>query len=170
MVLRTSKRIRRPLLFMLALCLLLALEALPALAAQGTNESIDITGIFEVNECTGEPVVLDGRVHLLTAVTANADGSFHVKQHINTQGVTGIGVISGDSYSFNQEDNFMGEVDVPAGGSGHLVGHQEFIHHGESRGVTNPALDDKHVHFNTTVALDASGQPTTTFTTRIECK
>jgi hypothetical protein len=123
-----------------------------------------------VNECTGEPVVLDGRVHLLISVTANADGSFRVKQHTNTQGVTGIGLTSGDSYSFNQGDNLMGEVDVPAGGSGHLVGHQEFIHHGESGGVTNPALDDKHVYFNTTVALDASGQPTTTFTTRIECK
>ena len=84
--------------------------------------------------------------------------------------MTGIGILSGDRYNFNEGENFMGEVDVLAGGSGHLVGHEEFIHHGESGGVINPALDDKHVHFNTTVALDAFGEPTTTVTPRIECR
>jgi hypothetical protein len=84
--------------------------------------------------------------------------------------VTGTGLLSGDRYSFNEGSNLMGEVDVPAGGSEHFVGHEEFIHHGESGGLVSPTLDDKHVHFNTTVALDALGQPTTTFTPRIECK
>jgi hypothetical protein len=106
----------------------------------------------------------------VTQVTPNAEGSFRVKVHTNTQGVSGIGILSGDRYNFNEGMNSMGEVDVLAGGSGHFVGREEFIHHGESGGLVGPSLDDKHVHFNVTVALDASGLPITTFTPRIECR
>jgi hypothetical protein len=155
-------------------CLLLSMGAvvLSAAAATGetTNAFVDITGTFRVNECTGETVTLDGQVHISTSVTPNADGSFHIRVHSNTQGVSGTGDITGDSYRFNETENFSGEFEVPAGGSGHLVGHQEFIHQGESGGLASPTLDDKHVHFNTTVTLDAAGNPVTSFVPSVECR
>ena len=170
MTLETSERPGRLLAYTLAIWLLLAFGASPALGAPAVSQRIDITGLFQDNECTGEGVELSGSLHIVTHVTANADGSFRVKVHTNTQGVTGTGILSGDRYSFNEGYNLMSEVDVLAGGSGHFVGHEEFIHHGESGGLVSPTLDDQHVHFNVTVALDASGLPTTTFIPRIECR
>ena len=61
----------------------------------------------------------------------------------------------------------MQEVDALAGGTAHMVGHDEFIHQGETI-TTTP--DDFHAHFNVKVALDAAGQPTTTYTVRAECR
>ena len=170
MTLKTSDRALRLLVYTVAIGLLLVFGASAGLAAPAVSERTDITGTFEFNECTGEGVELSGSVHIVTHVTANADGSFRVKVHTNTQGVTGTGLLSGDRYNFNEGSNLMGEVDVLAGGSGHFVGHEEFIHHGESGGLVSPTLDDQHVHFNVTVALDASGLPTTTFIPRIECR
>jgi hypothetical protein len=96
-----------------------------------------------------------------------------VKLHTNAQGVTGIGVLSGDSYSFNETNNEMGEFDAVAGGTGHFVYHLEFIHQGEVN--PNPSFapkapDDKHVHFNGVVELDQFGNPTTTVAPQYECR
>ncbi len=139
-------------------------------SASAASETIDISFTFEVNECTGEGVELDGRLHLVTQTSPNGDGTFNVKFHSNTMGVEGTGLMSGDRYRFNETVNIQGEIDVPAGGTGHMVGHEEFIHPGESRGVAAPNLDDKHVHFNIVVALDALGDPATTFVPDFECR
>ena len=122
--------------------LAVVLGTLPALAAPEANERIDITPLFEVNECTGEPVVVDGRVHILVDVTPNTDGSFRIKVHTNTQGVSATGVVTEDTYSFNEATNLNGEFDVPAGGSAHFRGHEELIHHGESGGSRNQGTTD----------------------------
>ena len=148
----------------------LALVASPASAdLVEVNESFEMMQ-SRTNVCTGEGVDLDGRVHVLVRVTPNADGSFHVKQHTNTQGVQGIGMTSGDGYTFSEGMNSIGEVDVAAGGTAHLVGHEEFIHHGETNPGFPGAPDDLHVHFNTTVSVDAAGEPIVTVTSRISCR
>ncbi len=139
-------------------------------SASAASQTIDVTGLFEFNECTAEGVELAGRVHIVTNVSPNGDGSFHIKVHSNTMGVEGTGLASGDRYVFNEGANLQGEFDVLAGGTGHAVGHEEFIHPGELGGFESPTLDDKHVHFNVTVALDILGEPTTSFMPRVECK
>ncbi len=139
-------------------------------SASAANEVIDISFTFEVNECTGEGVELDGRLHLITSVTPNEDGSFKVRIHSNTMGVEGTGLITRDRYRFNETVNIHGELDLPAGGTGHVVGHEEFIHPGEFGGVVAPGLDDKHVHYNVVVALDPTGFPSTSFVPDVECR
>ncbi len=138
--------------------------------ASAATETIDVTGLFEFNECTAEAVELAGRVHIVTTVTPNTDGSFHVKLFTNTMGVEGTGALTGDRYHFNEGTHLQGEFDLLAGGTGHAVGHEEFIHPGELGGFEAPSLDDKHVHFNAVVALDVFGDPTTSFMPRVECK
>jgi hypothetical protein len=138
--------------------------------ASAASETIDISFTFEVNECTGEGVEFDGRLHLVTSTTPNGDGTVNVKFHSNTMGVEGTGLLTGDRYIFNETINIQGEIEVPAGGTGHMVGHEEFIHPGEFGGVEAPHLDDKHVHFNIIVALDAEGLPSTTFVPDVECR
>ena len=139
-------------------------------AALAANQSIDITGSFQQNLCTGEPVVMDGQVHLVTTTTPNTDGSFHVHTHINTQGVSGTGLISGDPYNFNDGVNQDGNFDVLAGGSARWVGHTEFIHKGEGNGLMDPHTDDEHIHFVTTVVLDVSGSPVVSPVPDFECR
>jgi hypothetical protein len=138
--------------------------------ASAESEVVDISFMFEVNECTGEGVELDGRLHIVTNSEPNENGTFDVKFHTNTMGVEGTGLLTGDRYRFNEGVNIQGEIEVPAGGTGHMVGHEEFIHPGEFGGVVAPGLDDKHVHFNIVVALDEEGQPSTGFIPDFECR
>ena len=163
----TRKIFRSVALFGATACLTGSLFTGSALAASNSH---DITGFFEHNECTGEFVELSGRVHLVTSSEDNGDGTFSVKVHTNTQGVSGIGIITGDPYRFNQGTNEMGEVDATEGGTVHMVGHEEFIHLGEGGGLTSPGLDDEHIHFNVVVAVGPDGVPITTFVPDVKCR
>jgi hypothetical protein len=60
--LEISERSLRLLVYTVAICLLLVFGASPALGAPAVSERTDISGIFEVNECTGEGVELSGSV------------------------------------------------------------------------------------------------------------
>jgi hypothetical protein len=46
----------------------------------------------------GEVVHVTGRLHLLGHVTLDSAGGFHLQPHFNTQGVSGTGLTTGDSY------------------------------------------------------------------------
>lgn len=138
--------------------------------ALAASNSYDVSGMFEHNECTGEFVELSGRVHLVTNSEDNGDGTFSVKVHMNTQGVSGTGVLTGDPYRFNEGTNEMGEFDTTEGGTVHMVGHEEFIHLGEGGGVSGRNLDDEHIHFNVAVTVGPDGAPITTFVPRVECR
>jgi hypothetical protein len=138
--------------------------------AQAAQSSEDISGSFVNHLCTGEPVILDGTVHMVTNTTDLGGGTFRVQIHINTQGVSGVGFISGDDYNFNNGVNQDGDFNMTAGGSAHWVGHTEFIHQGEGNGLMDPHSDDEHVHFNTTVNLDTSGNPIVVPVPDFECR
>ena len=60
---------------------------------------------------------------------------------------------SGDRYTLSEGMNSTAETDVASGETVHLVGHQEFIHHGETNPSFPSAPDDLHVHYNTTVSV-----------------
>jgi hypothetical protein len=89
---------------------LLAITAIALAGAAGagaqattvtTNEQVPITLFAFVpcaNDGAGELVELTGTLHLLSHVTIDAQGGLHVKQHAQPQGVSGIGLTTGDRY------------------------------------------------------------------------
>jgi hypothetical protein len=99
-------------------------------------------------------------------VSSNPDGSFHVREHFNTQGVSGTGLVSGDSYSYSETTASQQEYDVGATLSEtHTVHHLELIHAGETL-----ANDDRHEHINVSITF-TEGVPTVRIdNARNECK
>ena len=118
------------------------------------------------NSCTNEAIFFEGTGHEVATVSTNPDGSFHVTQHFNSQGLTGVGVISGDSYQYSEYDKTVTEFDVTSGTlTTQLVRHLEVIHQGEE-----PPLDDRHERVVVTTTW-TDGIPTVTFEpTRFECQ
>jgi hypothetical protein len=89
---------------------LLAVTAIALVGAAGagaqamtvtTNEQIPFATVVLVpcaNDGAGELVELSGTLHVLSHVTIDAQGGLHVKQHAQPQGISGIGLTTGDSY------------------------------------------------------------------------
>jgi hypothetical protein len=75
---------------------------IPARAAVVVNEKIDLTGFLVFVPCAdggaGELVEFEGNLHVLIAETADNKGGFHVKMHFQPQGLSGVGLSTGDSY------------------------------------------------------------------------
>jgi hypothetical protein len=118
------------------------------------------------NPCTNEPMVFEGQALLVYHLTMNSDESFRVSEHLNTQGVTATGVLSGDTYTISDGTNLQSEYDITAQPTtSHMVHHLEVIHAGEA--VRN---DDYHEYVSvTTTWID--GVPTPTFDrAKAECK
>jgi hypothetical protein len=116
----------------------LALIKAPAL---GETQTFKEEIAFEsLHPCTLEPVAGMGTVHLIITMTDNPDGSTHVRIYQHTSGMQGVGVVSGDTYVFNEGE--MVEADVL--GSATFYHRVEFIHVGESFGHPTEALDDFH--------------------------
>ena len=81
----------------------LAIFTLPANAAKVVNQSIPITLSVPV-PCVGEVVDLSGKLH--TVITFRSNGrrvNAHV--HVNAQGITGTGEITGRTFQANGEFN-----------------------------------------------------------------
>lgn len=68
------------------------------------NETIDLSGVI-VSPCTGEEVAFQGTGHVVATITPNADGSFTVSAHFNTQSVSGVGLETGTKYQLSQVSN-----------------------------------------------------------------
>ena len=73
-----------------------------AWAAVIDNESIDLTGFSVFIPCAdggnGELVVFEGFLHSLTAETFDRNGGVHIKTHFQPQGLTGVGLTTGEKY------------------------------------------------------------------------
>ena len=118
------------------------------------------------NSCTGDFMIFNGNAHLLFDVTNNQDGSFHVREHLNTQGVTAVGVPSGDEYVVSEVTNDDTEFDVSAQPTdSHTVHHLVIIHK-----ANNLPLDDRYETINVDTHW-VGGVPTPTIhSEREECK
>ncbi|MDQ3986404.1 MAG: hypothetical protein M3280_07900 [Actinomycetota bacterium] len=145
----------------LAVATLAALPLYHSASAQTTQIKEEFVDPARFHPCTHENVALQGRIHVTTTTTANPDGTFHLKFHVNTQGVEGIGTPSGDMYRFNNGENLTFQTDVQGGMRTHTVGHTEYIHVGESLGFPDPNDDDFHEHFNITVLPSLTAPPAT---------
>jgi hypothetical protein len=94
----------------------LAFTAFSARAAVIDNETISLDGFTVFVPCAdggnGEDVVFTGNLHVLLAVTLNASGGFHAKEHFQPQGLTGVGQSTGDKYQGTgvTQDTFNGKV------------------------------------------------------------
>jgi hypothetical protein len=118
------------------------------------------------NQCTAEPIAWEGQAQLVVDVGSNPDGSFHIREHFNTQGVSGTGLSSGDSYSYSEVTESQQEYDVEAAlTETHTVHELVLIHAGET--LPN---DDRHEHLNVFITWIA-GVPTVRIdNARSECK
>ena len=83
---------------------LLLMRAGKVQAATVTNDiHVPVSGTA-VSDCPGgESVDFSGSAHLLFHVTINSDGGESADFHINSQGVSGIGEISGAKYQIPEE-------------------------------------------------------------------
>ena len=57
-----------------------------------------------INDCNGEVILVDAKFHLLTAVTYDATGGYHVTIHNNISG-QGTNEVTGAEYVISQEYN-----------------------------------------------------------------
>ncbi len=52
-------------------------------------------------------VHLGGTAHMIFAVTHDANGGLHIATHVNTAGLSGIGLTTGNTYHASQADSFV---------------------------------------------------------------
>ena len=156
--------------FAIALFSALAFTA-PAAQAVAISERENITNAFRDNPCTGEPVVLDGTIHILAEANASEGGNFHVRLYTNTTGLSGVGSVSGESYTLHDIGHEITQFTASGGTTTRTMLLEEFIHHGEGLGLVSPTADDFFLHFDVTVSVDPFGVPTViSRAERFECR
>ena len=57
-----------------------------------------------INDCNGETIAVEATFHVLTSVTYDATGTYHVMIHRNIQG-TGTNLVTGTEYVISQVEN-----------------------------------------------------------------
>jgi hypothetical protein len=73
-------------------------------SAQVLNDKIDISGTV-FNDCPpAEPVAFTGSIHVLATGTLTPT-NIDAKVHENTQGISGVGLVTGDRYSVLENVN-----------------------------------------------------------------
>lgn len=97
------RRMRKPGSFLTAAAILMLISPSPIQAAT-TSISVPFALINFV-PCAaggaGELVLIQGTLHIVTGLTVTPSGAFHIKQHFQPQGATGIGLTTGDVYQAN---------------------------------------------------------------------
>lgn len=94
-------------------------EAFSASAfAVTTNETIDVTLFVFVscaNNGAGELIMVSGPLHILSHTTISASGNFHTKIHFQPQGISGVGLVTGDKYQATgvTQENFNSNAPLP---------------------------------------------------------
>jgi hypothetical protein len=81
---------------------ILLLTGIPAYAAVVTNTSTPITLTVFVpcaNGGAGEDIEVSGLLHVLISTTVDAKGGVHFSEQFNPQGVSGVGLTTGDKYN-----------------------------------------------------------------------
>jgi hypothetical protein len=126
-----------------AAALALTIAAPPALAqSQQHHEEVEFASD---HPCTREFVEGDTKVKMTITTTDNGDGTTTVHVHQHTHGQQLLGVVSGDWYVFNEnQDSHTTETII--GPSGSVDTHTRFIHTTEDLAYQELAqgLDDFH--------------------------
>jgi hypothetical protein len=83
-------------------------------AATISNVSAPFSG-FLPNPCNGETVAYSGSIHTLVLQTVDGSGGLHVDSRLNTQGVSGTGLLTGAKYQAN--DTLANSFNGTSGGT-----------------------------------------------------
>jgi len=151
---------------LLALAAVLAWATPPPVRAEVIeNDSIDFTGFTVFVPCAaggaGELVVFTGQLHVLFEVTVNNGGGFHIKEHFQPQGLSGVGLTTGDKYQatgVTQE-----EINLAAGEEETFINNFRMI----GQGPGNNFLIHETFH----ITINANGDVTTVQDNfSVECK
>lgn len=109
----------------------------------------------------GEVVVFEGNLHVLTALTVDNKGGFHLKTHAQPQGLSGVGLVTGDKYQATGVT--QDQTNVKAGQTYTYVNNFRMIGQGPGNNYT------VHTTFHYTV--NANGELTVVHdNTKIDCK
>lgn len=148
-----------------ALSLTLAFAYTPAFAQASTtttNEEIEFTSSLP-NPCNGDVVTFQGTMHVTNSVTTDANGGFHLKTHVNYQGVSGTGSPSGINYNVRTStnetlnDNDAGQFETT------VIQTIKLISQGSAQNY--------FIHIVFHITVNAAGETTSEVTeTRIECR
>jgi hypothetical protein len=96
-----------------AVLLTLALLAKPTQAQAETDTVHERIPVAEIvaNECTGEPIFLEGTLRSDIHITQDPGGTFHVIIR-QTFAAQGVGITSGDQYVLHNVNNVFTKVEV----------------------------------------------------------
>jgi hypothetical protein len=145
----------------LVVVFVVGIATLPMQAAVTTNTSIPITLFVDI-PCAGELVVLNGPLHILSSVTFDSAGGFHMLGHFQPQGISGLGQTTGAKYQATGETEFQTNAKaVPFETS--FVNNFKII----GQGPGNNLL----IHENMHLTVNANGTVTAVIdNTSVECR
>jgi hypothetical protein len=137
-------------------------------SAQSTRAS-SATAPFALvlfSPCTAEPVAITGTTHLTQRVHVDEDGDTYFMDKIHTEGLKGVGLLTGDSYVFGHAEEFIFISKTP---------QTEFTHELYERvyRIRNGAefRDDFYVRLKQHLTINANGVPTADFNEgQVDCR
>jgi hypothetical protein len=133
-------------LWVAVVCALTVAVVLPSTSpAAAQSERVRVSFVTtEICGADGEPIAVDGELHLVSTFTSTAEGVYF-EQQIAQAHLVGVGLVSGDTYIFNATGHTVGNY-LPNGGSVSMEADQSVqVHAGEST-----ALDDFYMRFSFT--------------------
>lgn len=142
---------------LVAIVLALLFLALPgsAQARVIANVQIPISGPMSSSPCEPETVMVDGTARMVIREEVDGNGGFHQGFHFNLQRIGGIGLSSGDRYSF--QNTFNLEANVPAGEFREFTITQNVAAHRQGSG------DNFRLHVTSHLTINANGEVTVEF-------
>ena len=147
----------------LTFVLLPALTLKPAAQANvmTTHDELPVSDLV-VDSCV-EPIILQGRFHVVTHVTSDQSGGFHMEAHMNAQHIRGFGAATGTIYHAPLAEVFAVETSGPPPLEVTQEVHFDLI----SQGVMPNLIAHTLLH----VTINANGEATAeVLDTRIECR
>ena len=143
-------------------CLVIAALTFSAFSAQAavqTNVSVPVSITVDI-PCAGETVELNGNLHILFLLTADAAGGLLLKAHFQPQGISGFGLTTGVKYQATGEtqeethlkvlpfeDTFVNNFKIIGQGPGNnLLIHENFHITVNGRGIVTVLHDNASVN------------------------
>lgn len=117
------------------------------------TNTVEPFSIVLINPGNFEFVTFSGNVHVNNKVTMWTDGKVHNKNHINYQGVSGIGLTTGDTYHM---------VSVLNSHYHSNVGSTETFH--QTIGIIHNGGDNFNANIHTHLTINANGEVTSMWT------
>jgi hypothetical protein len=111
--------------------LIAALAALVALAAPANADTVDyvlhLDGTVIDNTCNAEPVVVNGDLHIHVTHTPTSGGGEFVRSRTISEGLTGVGAVTGLPYRAKDLEVSFGYYAPPGGPSAFVDLHGDLL-------------------------------------------